>query len=545
MSSLKNKLSDILMKTQKVFLGARSFHLVWILGVLSLSFCITQELVVAAGGKLKLLVDDEATGEPASARLELRRGDENRRLVPVRRAVSTGGGLIIDRSLDISLPDGPYTFRVTRGPEYRVVNGSFSLEPTSEDEHQIRLPRMIDMLSQGWTSGDACLPASPISLPLRMSAEDLHVAGVLGHLEANPIAGRKRDEQPCCSPFWIREDVIHDRGLVFYGKNLPVPKATKPVVAALARYARKGSNPEADTFKVAIENPFAWPLPVWLASKRIDGFFLLGDWLHPGRRIMTVKEGRSPTGPNTDDPTQVGRWAETIYWNLLEAGFRIPPLAGSGDSGKSIPVGYNRMYVANPQPLDERYRESTDIGQALSSIANEKQFWNLAWLGHSVMTNGPMLQPTLNQTIPGHVFDLSDGDSIVLQPEIQLSVRDPVDYLDVVCNGSVFYSARLDEFAKAGGRIPAMTIDKSSWILMRVITQHEEHYRVAISAPWYVDVSGNRRITKHGVTFFQDWLEAYEEKLKKQPRDQLTDHVPFVRAARKFWNERASRADKL
>ncbi|EMI22697.1 putative secreted protein [Rhodopirellula maiorica SM1] len=521
---------------------------------------------IAAGGKLTIRVDDETTGQPASARLEIFRGDESGRRMSIRRTVPAGVGVVIDRTLDVSFPDGPYTFRLTRGPEYRVIRGNFILEPESLDEHGVRLPRIIDMLEKGWTSGDCCVLASPNSLPLRMASEDLHVAAVLGHEDAKPIAGRDRDDPPANDPSWIREDAVHDRGLLFYGlpteddeqaendeqAELAGGSDTKfPVVARLASLPRNNENRngiqdggdlENDgtaEVRVAIENPFAWPLPVWLASQRIDGFFVLGDWLRLDRKVLNPAEGRAPEGPRTEHPTELGRWAERIYSNLLEAGFRIPPLAGSGSDGRTTPVGYNRLYVAAPL---EAYRQLDAGSETAARVASEAEWWHRAFRGNSVATNGPMLLPTLSGQIPGFVFTASSGQKLTLQPEIQLSVRDPVDYLEVIHNGEVFYSARLDEFAKAGGVIPALEVEESGWVMIRVVTLYEDHYRAAMSAPWYIEFDRQSRVTSRSVDFFRDWLSQYEARLKKLPPQELSPHIPYIRAARAFWTARAEEA---
>ncbi|WP_442507040.1 hypothetical protein SH528x_005925 [Novipirellula sp. SH528] len=526
------------------------------------AFTTSPTVAVAAGGKLTIRVDDETTGEPASARLEIFRGDESGRRMSIRRTVPAGIGVVIDRTLDVSFPDGPYTFRLTRGPEYRVIRGNFALDPESLDEHGVRLPRMIHMLDKGWTSGDCCVLASPNSLPLRMASEDLHVAAVLGHEDAKPIAGRDRDDPPANDPSWIREDAVHDRGLLFYGlpeePGEPVmpedatgmPDANLPVVARLAAFPKNNANAsdienndakigETPEVRVAIENPFAWPLPVWLASQRVDGFFILGDWLRLDRKIINPADGREPDGPRTEHPTELGRWAERIYSNLLEAGFRIPPLAGSGSDSPTTPVGYNRLYVATPL---EAYRQLDAGTESAVRVLSEAEWWHRVFSGNSVATNGPMLLPTLSGQISGFVFTANSGQKLTLQPEIQLSVRDPVDYLEVIHNGEVFYSARLDEFAKAGGVIPALEVEESGWVMIRVVTLYEDHYRAAISAPWYIEFDGQPRVTTRSVEFFRDWLSQYEARLKKLPAKELSPHIPYIRAARAFWTARQQAA---
>ncbi len=484
---------------------------------------------MAAGGSLTLTVQDEATGEPTITRAEISRADSPGKRIPIRKSVPAGIGVVLDRELELSLADAEYQFRMIRGPEYRIISGNFSLERTSLDQHAVQLPRMVEMLQKGWTSGDCCVPTSPNSLPLRMASEDLHVAAVLGHVDAKPIPRRDRDDPPKNDPSWIREDARHHGGLLFYGPGDQTSDSAEnklPVERVIDAAA-------SDEIRVAIENPFAWPLPVWLASEQIDGVFILGDWLRLDHNVTKIKDGRSPIGPSVGDKQALGRWAERIYWNMLEAGLRIPPLAGSGDDAQSTPVGYNRLYVADP--LDEYEADNKLEAQRVTTA---ERWWRAAWLGQSVATNGPLLRPHLGGQLPGHVFRASNGEVLQLQPELTLAVRDPVEYLEVIHNGKVHYSARLDEFAKAGGVIPPVMIKESSWVTMRVVTLHEDHFRAAMSAPWYIDFDSKRRVTAEGVEFFRNWLSEYEERLKQLPPDEMKRHVPYIRAARTFWAKR-------
>lgn len=486
-------------------------------------------VALAAGGILNLSVHDETTGEPVTTRVEIFRAGAADRPMPIRKTVPAGFGVVLDQKLELSLADGGYRFRMVRGPEYRIISGNFSLERTSLDDHRVDLPRMVDMRARGWTSGDCLVVASQFSLPLRMLSEDLHVAAVVGHMDAKPIPRRGRDNPPMIDPMWISEDVRCNDGLAFYGgKDDALFDSGKLPSQWLT--ATTGS----DDVRVAIEHPFAWATPVWLASGRIDGVFILGDWLRLDRKVLSVKDGRETGSLIKGDEKSVGRWAEQIYWNMLEAGFRIPPLAGSGDQGTSTPVGYNRLYVADPISDYD-----ADSKLEASPIETAERWWQAAWQGQSVATNGPLLRPKLGGRIPGHIFKAISGEVLQLQPEVMLTVRDPVDYLEVIHNGRVHYSARLDEFAKAGGQIPSLFVKESGWIMIRVVTLFDDHYRAAISAPWYVEFDDKPRVTAQSVEFFKNWLSEYEQRLKRLPPDQLMRQVPFVRAARAFWADRA------
>ena len=488
----------------------------------------------AAGGVLTVRAEEESDLSPTITRMELWRGQPNGKRptgksMPVRLTVPAGVGVVLDRNVDLSLSDGAYSFRMIRGPEYRIVSGTFSLEDTSDDAHAVQLPRMIDMLAKGWTSGDCCVVSSPNSLPLRMASEDLHMATTLGTIAAKPVPRRDKKDLIKNEPSWIVSQAHHVDGLIVYGQSDPGNKNDAlPIQQVVA-----SKNSDASV-RVAIENPFAWPLPVWLASQKIDGVFLMGDWLRLDRRVLAIKNGRRPKASGGGGQA-VGRWAEEIYRNILEAGFRMPPLAGGGSDSANTPVGYNRLYVG--RPFADYQQETSD--QDIERVTSPDEWWQHAWLGHSVVTNGPLLRPTIDDHVPGHVFECSAGETLTLQPALSLSTRDPVEYLEVIHNNRVHYSARLKQFAEAKGVIPEIVAKESGWVVIRVITLHEDHYRAAVSAPWYIEFDGQPRVARRSVEFFQQWLSDYESRLKRLPRAELQKHVPFVKAARKFWDERS------
>lgn len=283
---------------------------------------IPSQSAFAAGGSLTVSVRDEADEQPVITRMVLERAEKPGRRVTVRKTVPAGVGLVLDRSAEFSLPDGQYLFSMIRGPEYRIITGNFSLERTSLDDHSVALPRMVEMLQEGWTSGDCCVPPSPYSLPLRMASEDLHLATVLGRMDAKPIAGRADDEPPENDPSWINENATHEGGLVFYrheasndlDANDPDRKEAegggddgRKLLLPVERMVKLGSQ---DDVKIAVENPFAWQLPVWLASGKVDGVFLLGDWLRLDRRVLSITDGRGPPGAGKVGNKAIGRWAE-------------------------------------------------------------------------------------------------------------------------------------------------------------------------------------------------------------------------------------------
>ena len=495
----------------------------------SASFC------GAANGSFTLKLVDESTDQPVISRVEFLRGATAKRgrerQMPIRKTVSAGIGVVVDQETLLELPEGPYRFRIVRGPEYRIVSGTFELEKTSLDEKTVALPRMVDMQAEGWLAGDCCIAPSSASVPLRMAAEDLHVAAVLGKRTAKPIPGRDSEQTIQFDPVWIRTDVSHFDGLAFYGLSESDASAFESMINPFQRMVAILADADKER-RVAIENPFAWELPVWLASGKPEALFLFGDWLRLDKRVLSIRNGYSHPSFGPNDATAVGRFAEQVYRHILEAGIPIVPFAGGGDQSAGLPIGYNRLYVTS------RSSSGSEVEKP-SSPDSMQAWWNDAWAGSSVATNGPLLRPRVGGKLPGHVFEAHDGEVLRIQPELNLAVRDQVDYLEVIHNNRVHYSARLDEFAKTGGKIPPIMAKESGWVILRVMTLHDEHYRAAVTAPWWIRFDGRHRVAAQSVAFFQSWLERYEERLKRLPPEQIADYVPFVQAARKFWRERA------
>ncbi|QEG39706.1 hypothetical protein UC8_17040 [Roseimaritima ulvae] len=484
-----------------------------------------------AGGSFTLTAVDESTGEPVPTRVVFTRADGRPQIV--RRTVPSGVGFVLDGEQLVALPNGAFQFQVIRGPEYRVITGNFSIDRDASDAHSVTLPRMVDMAAEGWWSGDPAVTTPLRLLPLLMQSEDLHFAGRVGEDPQTQI----RLDRPLPTaaadapwgPIEIRQDLAADQhGLLLVGTPESFTAADSAVSSDTIRAAVR-----QDVNAVVVENPFAWDVPIWLASGRIKAMFLMGDWLRLDRKITAVSGSRPPSEVGFRDAHGPGRWAEHVYWQMLNSGLQIAPLGGSGSQLKNHPVGYCRTYVHAAQ--DNRSPDPQPIGQ--------QAWWDAALTGQSVITNGPLLRPTLGGEYPGHVFRAYSGEALEMSVELNLSTRDPVEYLEVVHNGNVFYSARLDEFAEAGGVIPPLRIEHSGWVIVRVVTLFEDHWRAAVSAPWYIHFDDRPRISKQAVQFFRDWLSEREAMLAKLPADQRAAHAPYVIAARNFWQQQAAAAN--
>lgn len=510
-----------------------------------------------AGGSFVLRVVDQEKGEPLPARLVLRRS--NGTFAPVRRAPSAGVGAAIEGEVELSLPPNTYGFQLSRGPEYRVLSGKFTVDRDSSDSRTLKLPRIADLATEGWVAGDVMVQVRPQDIGPLMASEALSITGLLSAPDV-PLT------LPPSTTDTVRTDLARGTGsaagLLVLGIDRAALRAAIDDVSTVSSQKSPPAqsdpaeapvntagrfSPSSDFFravtratgsaqpskdpKLVITNPLAWDVPVWLASERIDAVTILGDFLQLDRQILTLPESRLPTKFDYVGPHGIGRWAEQVYWQMLEAGLQLPPAAASGAGAVPNPVGYNRTYVHIDSP-------ATKDAESLSTA-----WWDGLWQGRSVVTNGPLLRPTLDGFTPGHRFEANSGEPLELTLELILASSDPVDYLEVVRDGRVVYHARLDELARTGGRIPPLQFDQSGWVLVRVMTKYESHFRAAISAPWFVTFDGQPRISARGVEFFRTWLAEREQVLSDLPSEQRAHHIPYIRAARRFWQSRADAAN--
>ena len=170
------------------------------------------------------------------------------------------------------------------------------------------------------------------------------------------------------------------------------------------------------------------------------------------------------------------------------------------------------------------------------TVPNEASWWQAIAQGHTFVTNGPLLRATINGLPPGSVQSSYRSQNISLDIAVSLAVRDPVDYLDVVFNGDTIYSAKLEEHYKRG-EFPPIEIDKSGWLVIRVVTEHAKGYRFATTAPFYFVFDGRPRVSKMGVSFFQQWQKAAEASLAESA-DELTKYQPWIARSNTFWESR-------
>ncbi len=425
---------------------------------------------------------------------------------------------------------GDYTYQAFHGPQYATASGGFTLDRRSSAKEVVPLPRHADVALEGWRGGDLLSYADSDETLRWLPAEDLLMAAVVSENEISQTPRLLEDRTLEAVPDgWVDRPGYFDArpgsGLVLQHWLPPAPvPADLPSSRLLVMAKRRSHRPGYLPVHAEIGRLWERDVPIWLASGHIDSIQLLGSHLtYDGQRQTPVEPLVDPDPGRFRGPLAGGRLVEYLYWQMLECGLRIPPSAGSGFGKNGSPLGYNRVYAYAPHP-------------------SPAAWWQAVRDGQTFVTSGPLLRATVNGELPGKIFTAAAGTSVELDIALTLTVADPVEYLEVVFNGEALYRARLDEYARQGGKIPPQAVRESGWLLIRVVTDRDHTYRIASTAPFYIEIGGQSRISARAVAFFQAWLAKSAEQISQQgePLEQATE--PYLAAARVFWNERANLA---
>jgi hypothetical protein len=508
---------------QRRYRGSLPVAIGSLFGVLWLT--LQASLAPAAGrtdGKLQLRVVDAQTGQPLTGRMHLRNSRDRPVLPQQANVIEMGDFFYIDGQLDLKLRKGQYTFELNAGSEYRTRFGHFEIDRRADDTETIKMNRFANLADEGWYAADLLLGEIDAELLAEvLKAEQLHLAVFvdwsLGE-DFSTAERRRRRLIDSVGSQGVRVGFRHQAvpGCLFFTRldadQRPHLSDVPQALPTLAREMRAAH--DAKTKVVAI-SPLVSRLPTLLATGGLDAIQVIGT-----RAVVKTHHvaERKIDSFRFSGERGAGRYAEQVYFQMLECGFRIPPVAGSGASKSAQVVpGASRVYVH----CDDGFFDD--------------DWWNGLSNGRVFVTNGPLLRPMVAGHPPGHIFQLRGEEVLELEIGLELASRESVDYLEIIRDGRVEYDVRLDKFVESGGRLPKLRFDQSGWFLLRVRTRNADFYQRALTAPYFVEKDGVARISGTAVRFFLDWVDAAggSEETESASRDW----------ARRFWQQRLETAN--
>lgn len=485
----------------------------------------------AADGELRLDVVDSSTKLPVPVRVEL----TNSRGRPIKlRNVGTaslGGYFYLSGSATLGLRRGDYLFHLDAGPEYRTQRGDFTINRYADDGKTVEMRRFANLTDEGWYAGDLDSERPARHLPIVAATENVHYVPSIAwrydgkrwkashttvsrEVEPDDAYGAGRTLGPTAALVELAGGsllLVGDEPWRQAPLELPAD-ATSMQVIALA---------DAAGLRLVAATPTAWELPLWIASGRLDVVSILTrqtEW----KKALSKDPGGRPRDTGFYPGKQgLARWGMDVYFHLLNSGLRVAPVAGSGSGANDSPLGTNRVYV--------------QLGQAFSSPA----WWEGVERGTTVVTNGPLLRPSVGGEAPGATFYLEEGETDTFDIALNLATRTTVEYLEILKNGEVYEEVRLSDWASKGGRLPPVVFDNSGWFAVRAVTVDRDKYQFALTAPYYVESTSGPRISKRSTEFFLAWLDELQPLVGQS----VSCTQQELDAARRFWQSLHDKAN--
>ena len=423
---------------------------------------------------------------------------------------------------------GDYTYELHHGLEYKKVQGGFSAKQGDDDNKQITLSRIRDLKEEGWYSGDLCVFADPSDGPMIGTAADLWFTNFVAS-NREQFGWRKKIEPKSHRTLESGRlifqtstlDLQKDFGGVICLTKKPIDLTTEESKTQSAFHTLQIAR-KSESFNIALDAS-SKDLPLWIANDLVDAISVLG----PNVSLKSVKTSTgSRTHPNvksvSSDQSDFME-SERVYFNLLNAGFRISPTANSAAGiGKNYP-GFNRVYVySEEKPTAENW------------LANHKT-------GNVVVTNGPLLRVRANDEVPGKIF--RDPRLVSLTVTASLAIRSKTEALQIIKNGRVIHRILLKDWAKAQGKLPTIEFQESGWLAVRVESSSRNTRQVALTAPFYVEIKNKQRISKTAAQFFVDWVVERGKTLKKSKHPAAKSTFTAYRDAYTFWKDRLKNAN--
>ena len=302
-------------------------------------------------------VADSGTGQPTPVRLRVTDANGNyfapfghAAEFPTGRGEAVGGDVVvngerwayIDGSCEIAVPPGVLTIQATKGPEFRPLRETTNL-PLGKMSLRFSIERLTNLRASGWYSGDSRAHIlTPHSALLEAAAEDLAIVHVL------------------C---WRDADARRRRTIV---RNLSEPRSIQRSIGCAERDGHAvvvgTHNKHPVLGELALLHCHRVVHPVSFGGADATDDWSLGDWgdqcHRKGGLVVWTNAAPSPIGHAAEalahailghvDAVELSPdrpEALQVWYQLLNAGARVPLVGASGKRSNSIALGSHRTYA--------------------------------------------------------------------------------------------------------------------------------------------------------------------------------------------------------
>ena len=237
------------------------------------------------------------------------------------------------------------------------------------------------------------------------------------------------------------------------------------------------------------------------------------------------------------------RASANVWYRLLNCGFRLTAAAGTDAMANYAslrgPVGMNRVYALMQEPVTQ------DRGAPLEA-ARSRQWLDALHAGHTLATNGPLLGLTVEGQPPGSEIAVTATGAKLRYTGFMRSIV-PVDHLELVVNGKVARSFKLDRTKSAADFNGTIEVPENGWLLLRAWNDTSspeifDLYPYATTNAFFFKRAGAPTHCGPDVDYFSSWLDRLEsaaashEAYNTPAERQMT--LEEIRSARKIFSER-------
>jgi len=187
-----------------------------------------------------------------------------------------------------------------------------------------------------------------------------------------------------------------------------------------------------------------------------------------------------------------------VWYKLLNLGFRLPAGAGTdATTNYAAPIrsqlGADRVYVWVPEwPL------------------NVELWFEGLKKGRTFATNGPLLEFMLGGERVGSELKF-EGAQAAVPFTAKLRSIVPVNHLEVVCNGKVAQTLKLEGTRDAADVAGTLPLKESGWCVLRAWSDRDEYpvldnYVYGTTSPVYVAIGGKGPRSPEDAKYFAAWI---------------------------------------
>ncbi len=376
----------------------------------------------------------------------------------------------VDGTFNVTTEEDSLYIEIRHGLETYPVNELVYLSDAVSKVNEFKLKRWIDMAEMGYYSGDTHVHfLETSSAHLQMRAEDLHVVNLL-----------TSDFTYDIEKFTGKLDKVSTQDhLVYVGQEirdwqmghiclLGLKKIIQPYAPFGGQLNFMGSNnPHLLLSPRLKEARVQKATSVWAHFSNLPGLesaIAIPLGLIDALELMTYDDPiKLPSHWTPWDYSGMSQIEFTVmrgmdlYYQYLNAGFRLPLTAGSDKMGDEIPVGSNRHYVyLKGDATYDNWIEGLKSGQGFIS-------------------NGPMLTFGVDDHLSGETIPF-EGEKTV-KVHVEARSLHPFGRLEIIVNGNVVAWEILPDYYTKREIYSLdletdVTLSESAWIAGRVTSQN-------------------------------------------------------------------------